>query len=148
MTSLISRCVPVATALVVSTGIAICSAQAQNVNLNVNVDPLAIGNAIKGAVMANQSREACIANLANATDYQTKYRQNVLVVNLAEHPYVQSNNIVFYGSAQCGDATVGVWAFGSGQFTREGDGGYINWYLIGNFMRDGDQGRNVAFSNR
>ncbi len=138
----------IAAALVLSIGVEIGSANAQNVNLNVNIDPLAIGNAIAGAVRNNQNREACIANLANATDYATHYRSNILVVNLAEHPYVQSNSIVFYGSATCGDAQVAVWAFNDGHFTREGDGGFINWYLIGNFKREGDQGRNVTFYRR
>jgi hypothetical protein len=143
----------IAAVLVLSTCfVDIGSANAQNananLNFNVNIDPLAIGNAIAGAVRNNENREACIADLANATDYATHYKSNILVVNLAEHPYVQSSNIVFYGSATCADARVGVWAFGDGHFTREGDGGYINWYLIGNFNREGDQGRNVTFYPR
>lgn len=141
-----SRCTAVAAALIISTAV-IGSARAE-VSLGVTIDPLQIGNAIAGAVNANQSREACIANLANATDYQTQYKSNILVVNQAQHPYLQSNNIVFYGSAECGGALVGVWAFGNGEFTHEGDGGYINWYMIGNFHRDGDGGKHVVFYPR
>jgi hypothetical protein len=139
----ISRCAAIA-ALVVT----VTNGAHAGTGLDVKVDPLAIGNAIAGAVRNNQDREACITDLANATDSQTHYRKNILVVNLAQHPYLHSNNIVFYGSAQCKDARVAVWAFGDGQFTREGDGGYINWFLIGNFTRSGDQGRNVTFRPR
>jgi hypothetical protein len=146
MANRISRCAAIA-ALVVTAG-AVTNGAHAGVGLDVNIDPLAIGNAIAGAVRNNQDREACITDLANATDNQTQYRKNILVVNLAEHPYLHSNNVVFYGSAQCKDARVAVWAFGDGQFTREGDGGYINWFLIGNFTRSGDQGRNVTFRPR
>lgn len=75
--------VVVAASLVLPTGFNIGSAQAaNNANLNVTIDPLAIGNAIAGAVNNNRNREACISDLANATDYATRYRSNVLVANL------------------------------------------------------------------
>jgi len=43
--------------------------------------------------------------------------------------------------------TIGYEIYGvkSGEFWREGDGGYLNWALEGNFKGDGDQGRHVTF---
>jgi hypothetical protein len=120
-----------------------CSGSAQ---VAISIDRDHIGNAI--AVKANQKREACIVDLANEIEYQTQYKQNILVVNLAQHPDdTQLNNIAIYKPRQCEDALVGVWAFRDGEFTHEGDGGYINWYLIGNFKID-DQHRHVVFSAR
>jgi hypothetical protein len=145
---IISRGITVAVALVVSTGVVIGSASAQTANLNVNIDPVAIGTAIVGAVNANANREGCIDNVVQTVDFQTHQKFNVLAVNSSQHPFLYSNSIVYYGSAVCGGTTYGIWAFREGEFTHEGDGGWINWEMLGNFKRDGDGGKHVVFSAR
>jgi hypothetical protein len=128
-------------------GIFIGSAQAQmQGQVQVQIDPLKIGYAIAGAVNANQNRESFVQNLLNTTYYKTGQKYNVLVCNLAQHPQVGGlHNVVFYASGTSQGALFGVWAFTNGEFTHDGDGGYINWAMAGRFKRDGDQGRHVTF---
>lgn len=127
-------------------GIFIGSAQAQFAQVQVQIDPLKIGNAIAGAVNANQNRESFVNSLLNTTYFKTGQRYNVLVCNLAQHPQAGGlHNVVFYASGQSQGALFGVWAFTDGEFTHDGDGGWINWAMAGHFKRDGDQGRHVVF---
>jgi hypothetical protein len=146
MTKTILRGIAVAAALVASAGVFVGGASAQQANLNVNLDPVAIGNAIKDAVNANSNREGCIDNVVQTVDYQTHYRYNVLAVNSSQHPFLYSSSIVYYGSANCGGVTYGIWAFRAGEFTHQGDGGWINWEFLGNFTRDGDGGKHVVLA--
>jgi hypothetical protein len=143
MANPISRSTAVAAALVMVGGV---NASAQQANLNVNLDPVAIGTAIKDAVNANSNREGCMDNVVHTVDYRTGYKYNILMVNSSQHPFLNSRSIVYYGSAVCGGVQYGVWAFRQGEFTHNGDGGWINWQLMGNFKRDGDGGKHVVFS--
>jgi hypothetical protein len=68
---------------------------------------------------------------------------------MAQHPQSGSlNDIVFYGSTVYSDGTIfGMWAFKDGEFTHDGDGGWINWAMKGWYDRDGDGGKHVVFNN-
>lgn len=100
---------------------------------------------------ANQNRESFVQDLLDVTVYTINYitgqRYNVLVCNLAQHPQTGGlHDLVFYASAQCQSVLYGVWAFTDGEFTHCGDGGRINWNMVGHFKTDGDRGRHVVFS--
>ena len=117
------------------------------VNFNVSIDPLAIGQAIANAINLNQERGAFTDNLVETTFFQLGQQYNVLTVNMAQHPDSgHLNEVVFYGSVTYGDGTIfGIWGFKDGDFTHEGDGGWINWAMKGWFDRDGDGGKHVVF---
>ena len=118
-----------------------------SVGVSINIDPLAIGNAIADAVKNNAGRGAFTDNLVETVFYQAGQKYNVLAVNMNQHPQTGGlKDVVFYGSATAPDGTLyGVWAFKSGEFTHDGDGGWINWAMKGWFTRDGDGGKHVVF---
>ncbi|KAI3433377.1 hypothetical protein D9Q98_003194 [Chlorella vulgaris] len=74
---------------------------------------------------------------------------NVMVFNLQQgHQFDASNDdIQYFDSITCDGITFGVWAFCSGTFTNEGDGGYINWAFRGSFTRDPPDSSTVVFDN-
>ena len=118
-----------------------------SVNLNVNLDVLQIGQAIASAMNNNQQRGAFTDNLVQTTFFQAGQKYNVLVVNMAQHPQTGNlQDVVFQASARSDDGTIfGIWAFKSGEFTHDGDGGWINWAMYGWYDRDGDGGKHVVF---
>ena len=117
------------------------------VNLEITIDPLAIGEAISNAININSERGAFTDNLVQTTFYQAGQKYNTLVVNMAQHPQPGGlNEVVFHGSVNYSDGTIfGIWAFKDGEFTHDGDGGWINWAMDGWFVRDCDGGKHVVF---
>ena len=109
------------------------------VNINVNIDVLGIAQAIANAVNADQDREGFVKNLMETSFYSAGQQYNVMVFNLNQNYDDRFNNVVFYGSTVFqGGVTYGIWAFESGEFTNQGDGGWINWAFRGWFERDGN----------
>jgi len=117
------------------------------VDFNVSIDPFAIGQAIANAVNLNQERGAFTDNLVETAFFQAGQKYNVLTVNMGQHPQTGGlNDVVFYASVTYGDGTIfGIWCFKDGEFTHDGDGGWINWAMKGWFDRDGDGGKHVVF---
>lgn len=116
--------------------------------ISIQIDPLEIGKAIANAVNASQNREGFVKNLMETTFYEAGQKYNVMVCNLNQDYQDAFNNVVFYASAvyPSDGVTFGIWAFRDGEFTLNGDGGYINWAFRGNFERVGHQGHHVIFS--
>ncbi len=141
------RCSAAAAAFVISAAV-IDSARAASFQGSATIDPVAIGNAIAGAVHANSNREGCIDAVVNTVDYQTGNKYNVLAVNASQHPNLYSTSIVYFTSTVCDGVSYDVWAFKSGEFTHQGDGGWINWQMSGSFTRDGDGNKHVVFYPR
>jgi hypothetical protein len=143
------RCSAAAAAFVISAAV-IDSASAASFqgSGSVIIDPVAIGNAIAGAVHANSNQEGCIDAVVNTVDYQTGNKYNVLAVNASQHPNFYDNSIVYFTTTVCNGVAYDVWAFKSGEFTHQGDGGWINWEMSGSFTRDGDGGKHVVFYPR
>lgn len=107
-------------------------------NLNVNTDVLGIAQAIASAVSAEQNRDGFVKNLMESTFYSAGQRYNVMVFNLHQAYDERFRGVQFYGSAvYTGGITYGIWAFEDGEFTNQGDGGWINWAFRGSFNRDG-----------
>ena len=116
-------------------------------SVDVSIDPLAIGNAIANAINVNQERGAFTDNLVETLFFNAGQKYNVLVVNMGQHPQSGGlQDMVFYGSTTYSDGTIfGMWAFKSGEFTHDGDGGWINWAMKGWYDRDDDGGKHVVF---
>lgn len=114
------------------------------INVGVNIDVLGIAQAIASAVNANQNRDGFVKNLMESTFYSAGQRYNVMVFNLSQDYNDRFNGVVFYGSAVYSGITFGIWAFQSGEFTNNGDGGWINWAFRGWFERNG---QHVVFKN-
>ncbi|MEH2436831.1 MAG: hypothetical protein V7K25_21760 [Nostoc sp.] len=119
-----------------------------SVGIDASIDVLGVAQAIAGAVNDNSDRGAFTDNLVETAYFNLGQHYNVLTVNLSQHPQTGGlNDIVFYGSASYKDGTIfGIYGFKSGEFTHEGDGGYINWAFQGSFTRDGDGGSHVVFN--
>lgn len=79
-----------------------------------------------------------------STFYSAGQRYNVMVFNLSQNYDDRFKGVVFYGSAVYSGITFGIWAFQSGEFTNNGDGGWINWAFRGWFERNG---QHVVFKN-
>ena len=109
-----------------------------SLGLDVNIDALGIAQAISDAVHDDQDRGAFVKNLMESTYYSTGQQYNVMVFNLGQGYQDQFNETQFYASAVYQNLTFGIWAFESGDFTNQGDGGWINWAFKGWFSRDGN----------
>ena len=60
-----------------------------------------------------------------------------MVFNLSQGYHNGLRGVKFYGSANYHGVIYGIWVFESGQFTNQGDGGWINWAFKGWFDRNG-----------
>lgn len=106
--------------------------------ISVDIDVLGIVNKIQSAVNDTQDRGSFVKNLMESTYYAAGQQYNVMVFNLGENYQHNFNNVVFYGSSVYSGLTFGIWAFDSGTFVNQGDGGYINWAFQGVFNRNGN----------
>lgn len=111
-------------------------------SFNVDIDVLGIANTIANAVKTNQNRPGWVKNVMLTTFYGANQQYNVMVFNLNQNFDQHFNGIKFYGSAVYDGITFGIWAFEDGDFTNQGDGGWINWAFSGWFDRNGGH---VAF---
>ena len=109
-----------------------------SINLNISMDVFGIATAISCAVHGDQDRSAFVKNLMESTFYATGQRYNVMVFNLGQNYDHRFNGVQFYGSAVYQNLTFGIWVFESGEFTNQGDGGWINWAFRGRFERNGN----------
>ncbi|MEH6891242.1 hypothetical protein V7024_16350 [Bacillus sp. JJ864] len=109
---------------------------AASANLNVNVDVLGIADRIRDAVNANANRSGFVKNVMESTFYSAGQRYNVMVFNLNQGYVEQFRGVKFYGSTNYNGTIYGIWVFEDGEFTNEGDGGWINWAFKGWFDRN------------
>lgn len=107
------------------------------INLDISVDLLGIGNAIASSVTAGQNREGFVKNLMNTAFYSAGQRFNVMVFNLSQPYDERFRGVQLYASANYSGVIYGIWVFEDGEFTNQGDGGWINWAFRGWFDRDG-----------
>ncbi|MEU6332811.1 stress protein [Streptomyces sp. NPDC047049] len=114
-------------------------------NVNFNVDPLGIANKIEAAVKTAQNRDGFVKNLMETAFYESGQHYNVMVHNLSQPYEDKLNGVKQYGSATYDGVTYGIWIFEDGEFTNQGDGGYINWAFRGVWERP-DNGGYVKFS--
>ncbi len=115
------------------------STQAQ-VQVQIPVDPLAIGQAIAGAVQAANGREAFVKDTLERMVSQTRGQYNVMVFNLGQgFEFNPDFSKTYYTSVNYNGTIYGIWIFrGPVHFQNKGDGGWINWGMYGSFQRDGN----------
>ncbi|MEU5209511.1 stress protein [Streptomyces sp. NPDC020742] len=115
-----------------------------NANVNFNIDVLGIANKIEASIKTAQNREGFVKNLRESAFYAAGGQYNVMVHNLSQGYEDHLNGVKAYGSATYDGVIYGIWVFEDGEFTNQGDGGYINWAFRGWFDRP-DNGGYVKF---
>lgn len=108
-----------------------------SVNLEVGVDVLGIAGAIASSVNASQNREGLVKGLMKEAYFKAGQKYNVMVFNLNQNYDENFNGVKFFAKTNYNGITYGIWAFESGDFTNQGDGGWINWAFKGQFDRNG-----------
>ena len=109
-------------------------AQNSNANLNVNLDAIQATQSIAIAVSGNGSknREGFVKGVTESAYYAGKEKYNVLVFNLGVSSEEKLRDVVFFGTATyedqwAGTIQYGIWIFREGEFTNQGDGGYVRF---------------------
>ncbi|MEH2366456.1 hypothetical protein [Nostoc sp.] len=108
-----------------------------SVGLEVGVDLLGIAGAIASSVNASQNREGFVKGLMEEAYFKADQKYNVMVFNLSQNYDENFNGVQLFAKADYNGVIYGIWAFENGEFTNQGDGGWINWAFKGNFDRDG-----------
>ncbi|MGA4879319.1 stress protein [Streptomyces lydicamycinicus] len=116
-----------------------------NANLNMNVDVLGIANKIESSIKTAQNREGFVKSFMESAFYAAGGKYNVMVHNLSQPYEDHFNGVQSFGTATYDGVVYGIWVFEDGEFTNQGDGGYINWAFRGIFERP-DNGGYVKFS--
>ncbi|MCP9985857.1 hypothetical protein LUX01_03205 [Streptomyces sudanensis] len=62
---------------------------------------------------------------------------NVMLSNLSHNYEDRFQGTRLYANVKWGNVHYGLWVFESGEFTNNGDGGWINWGFRGWFDRNG-----------
>ncbi|MFN2745743.1 MULTISPECIES: hypothetical protein [Bacillus] len=107
------------------------------IDLSIGLDLLGIGNSIRDAIVQSNNRSGFVKNCMETAFYSAGQRYNVMVFNLSQGYHNGLRGVKFYGSANYHGVIYGIWVFESGQFTNQGDGGWINWAFKGWFDRNG-----------
>ncbi|MPQ25037.1 stress response protein YvgO [Bacillus paralicheniformis] len=110
-------------------------------NFNVNLDLLGIGRTMGGpimdAIVRSSNRGGFVKSCMETAFYSSGQRYNVMVFNLSQSYHNDLRGVKFFGTANYHGVFYGIWVFESGQFTNQGDGGWINWAMKGWFDRNG-----------
>ncbi|KOG42695.1 stress protein [Streptomyces decoyicus] len=109
-------------------------------SLNVNVDVLGIANKIEASIKTAQNREGFVKGLMESAYYAAGGQYNVMVHNL-QQPYEENlNGVKTFATTTYDGVTYGIWVFEDGEFTNQGDGGWINWAAKGYIERPDNGG--------
>ncbi|MDM5152688.1 stress protein [Bacillus sp. DX1.1] len=106
-------------------------------NLSVNVDVLGIANMIRDSINTQTNRSGFVKGVMESAFYAAGQRYNVMVFNLNQNYDDHFNGVKFFGTTVYDGITFGIWVFEDGEFTNQGDGGWINWAFRGWFDRNG-----------
>ncbi|MDA1475244.1 stress response protein YvgO [Bacillus changyiensis] len=107
------------------------------IDLGINLDLLGIGNQIRDSIVQSANRSGFVKNCMESAFYAAGQRYNVMVFNLSQNYQERLRGVKFYGSANYHGVIYGIWVFENGEFTNQGDGGWINWAFKGWFDRNG-----------
>ncbi|WP_019503623.1 hypothetical protein [Pleurocapsa sp. PCC 7319] len=108
------------------------------------VDPVGIAELIMQRVGTDENRDAFVKAMVQETWQAYDQQYNVMVFNLNQE-YDSQIDQVDYKTVNYDGIPYGVWIFREGEFTNQGDGGYINWAFKGKFDREGEDGKHVKF---
>ncbi|MFJ6785835.1 stress protein [Streptomyces yangpuensis] len=117
----------------------------KSVSVNVSMDQLGRGKAIADALrgIKTDNRGTFVQEAVDKAFNAAGGRHNVMLFNLSQNYNDQFQGTRVYANVQWGNIHYGLWIFESGQFTNQGDGGWINWGFVGWYERNGG---NVKFN--
>ncbi|MGW5849009.1 hypothetical protein ACWFQ8_13845 [Streptomyces sp. NPDC055254] len=115
------------------------AAAGKSVTVNVSMDQTGRGAAIADALrgIKTDDRGAFVRDAVDKAFNAAGGRHNVMLFNLSQNYDDQFQGTRVYANVQWGNIHYGLWIFESGQFTNNGDGGWINWGFVGWFERNG-----------
>ncbi|MFC9586712.1 stress protein [Streptomyces yangpuensis] len=111
----------------------------KSVTVNVSMDQLGRGKAIADALrgIKTDNRGTFVQEAVDKAFNAAGGRHNVMLFNLSQNYNDQFQGTRVYANVQWGNIHYGLWIFESGQFTNQGDGGWINWGFVGWYERNG-----------
>ncbi|OLZ44598.1 hypothetical protein AVW11_34885 [Streptomyces amritsarensis] len=111
----------------------------KSVSVNVSMDQLGSGKAIADALrgIKTDNRGTFVQEAVDKAFKAAGSRHNVMLFNLSQNYHDQFQGTRVYANVQWGNIHYGLWIFESGQFTNQGDGGWINWGFVGWYERNG-----------
>ncbi|MFE9469081.1 stress protein [Streptomyces virginiae] len=111
----------------------------KSVSVSVSMDQLGHGKAIADALRAikTDDRGTFVQEAVDKAFKAAGGRHNVMLFNLSQNYNDQFQGTRVYANVQWGNIHYGLWIFESGQFTNQGDGGWINWGFVGWYERNG-----------
>jgi hypothetical protein len=135
-------------ALVAMTGVAAAPALADtaavasvqgNAHVVIHQDRLNLGVQVANAIASvdEKYRDAFVRKAVDAAFNAAGQKHNVLLFNLAQNYEASIPVTDIYATVEFGKVFYGLWIFDDGSFTNKGDGGYVNWGMVGRFDRNG-----------
>lgn len=115
------------------------AAAGKSVSVHVSLDQLGAGGRIAEALRAikTDNRGAFVQEAVNKAFDAAGGRHNVMLFNLSQNYDERLRGKRLYANVQWGNIYYGLWISESGEFTNNGDGGWINWGFKGWFDRNG-----------
>jgi hypothetical protein len=116
------------------------SAAASPITGSVSLDPVAIVNAINVAVNDQRDRNGAVQAALDVGYYNAGNpdRLTVAVVNKNQDIYVEGAIVDAKPINIKGGSYVIYWFNGPGKVTNNGDGGFLNWGVLGNSVKNGN----------
>jgi hypothetical protein len=116
------------------------SAAASPITGSVSLDPVAIVNAINVAVNDQRDRNGAVQAALDVGYYDAGNpdRLTVAVVNKNQDIFVEGAIVDAKPIAIKGGSYVIYWFDGPGKVTNDGDGGFLNWGVLGNSVKNGN----------
>ncbi|MBZ9593655.1 MULTISPECIES: stress protein [Streptomyces] len=111
----------------------------KSVTVNVSMDQLGRGQAIADALrgIKTDDRGTFVQEAVDKAFKAAGGWHNVMLFNLSQNYNDQFQGTRVYANVKWGNIHYGLWIFESGQFTNQGDGGWINWGFTGWYERNG-----------
>ncbi|WP_051808136.1 hypothetical protein [Streptomyces sp. NRRL F-2664] len=130
---------PAASSPTGSSGPEAVAAADKSVSVSVSMDQLGHGKAIADALRSikTDNRGTFVQEAVDKAFKAAGSRHNVMLFNLSQNYHDQFQGTRVYANVQWGNIHYGLWIFESGQFTNQGDGGWINWGFVGWYERNG-----------
>ncbi|MFG3494549.1 stress protein [Streptomyces sp. NPDC047928] len=114
-------------------------AKGKTVTVKVALDQLGAGGRIADALKGinTDDRGKFVQEAVNKAFDAAGGRHNVMLMNLSQNYQERLQGKRIYANVQWGNIYYGLWIAESGEFTNQGDGGWINWGFKGWFDRNG-----------
>ncbi|GHA86631.1 stress protein [Streptomyces termitum] len=107
--------------------------------VSVSMDQLGVAGKVADAVrgVKTSDRGKFVQEAVKAAFDAAGGRHNVMLFNLSQNYDDRFQGTRVYANVKWGNIYYGLWIFESGTFANGGDGGWINWGMMGWFDRNG-----------